>query len=599
MAHFRCPTFNSLNSHMPNMSPLTLASHIKTSRSSSISPLQASSTAYTLLPQSCLDDNSDFQSNARVETMESSFGSGLHLAGLGITQPQSHTKADSSGLRNTLVEHKYRLITQHNGLQSRVGDELPLLQDELGCLYEHQMTPSWSFSSLMSGTASETVIPTCPLGQDAALQYPGLGISAEMAFDSIAAASGMPADLLAAQLSATADLALRYMERESLSSFTSLVNSASTSEASLLDELLEDQDQQLSWPVLLDYRGDTTPGPEFKRYTESWMEPPLGINPAEITTGALHNSDVLLEHQDLYLPSDAGPSRFSSHYSLNEFFPPMEEIVNDDHCALSSGIPVNPRGVMASENIAYYDFLLPTKLESNSDYEFSEDGHFSKSSSPFPSPRKKKRGPTSKGSKKPTVRPTEAISFHPAPVKLEGPLLDLNLGTPVLNAHKGVDLEDLKAKAERYRHRNPGRMYDNSWLVSFAGKLSNRGELVKEFRCYVHGCSQTNKRRDHILIHVGSHLDQRPFGCSFCPSQFLRKNECKRHELSHSGTKPYVCTICPDTAFVRQDLLKRHTTRTHGVTTARKRKGRGSKGQEKENIGAHPSKRVKRECNTE
>ena len=91
--------------------------------------------------------------------------------------------------------------------------------------------------------------------------------------------------------------------------------------------------------------------------------------------------------------------------------------------------------------------------------------------------------------------------------------LPVNLGTPVLDAHRGVELEELKAKAERYRLRNQGRDYDKRWLISFAGKLSMRGELIEEFRCYITGCGQINKRRDHILIHVGAHLDQRPFKC--------------------------------------------------------------------------------------
>ena len=91
--------------------------------------------------------------------------------------------------------------------------------------------------------------------------------------------------------------------------------------------------------------------------------------------------------------------------------------------------------------------------------------------------------------------------------------LPVNLGTPVLDAHRGIELEELKSKAERYRLRNQGRDYDKRWLISFAGKLSMRGELMEEFRCYISGCGQINKRRDHILIHVGAHLDQRPFKC--------------------------------------------------------------------------------------
>ncbi|KIM45889.1 hypothetical protein M413DRAFT_440940 [Hebeloma cylindrosporum] len=144
--------------------------------------------------------------------------------------------------------------------------------------------------------------------------------------------------------------------------------------------------------------------------------------------------------------------------------------------------------------------------------------------------------------------------------------IPINLGTPVFDAHRGVDIEELKAKAERYRLRNQGRDYDKRWLISFAGKLSVRGELLEEFRCYVAGCKQVNKRRDHILIHVGAHLDQRPFKCFHCSSRFLRRNECKRHELSHSGIRPFSCHLCSlATTFVRQDLLKRHMKRTHRI----------------------------------
>jgi len=95
----------------------------------------------------------------------------------------------------------------------------------------------------------------------------------------------------------------------------------------------------------------------------------------------------------------------------------------------------------------------------------------------------------------------------------ESTLLPINLGTPVFDAHRGIEIEVLKEKGERYRLRNQGRDYDKRWLISFAGKLSPKGEHMDEFRCYIKGCKQTNKRRDHILIHVGAHLDQRPFKC--------------------------------------------------------------------------------------
>ena len=86
--------------------------------------------------------------------------------------------------------------------------------------------------------------------------------------------------------------------------------------------------------------------------------------------------------------------------------------------------------------------------------------------------------------------------------------------SPVLNAHLGIDLEKLVDKANKYRTRFPGRPIDKKWLMAYAGKLTERGELLDDYRCYVNGCTQKNKRRDHILVHVGSHVDQRLFVCS-------------------------------------------------------------------------------------
>lgn len=85
--------------------------------------------------------------------------------------------------------------------------------------------------------------------------------------------------------------------------------------------------------------------------------------------------------------------------------------------------------------------------------------------------------------------------------------------SPVLNAHEGVELHDLRSRAESFRQMNPGYELDKAFLQAFAGRLSERGELIPEFRCYVKGCSQTNKRRDHVLVHVGSHVEHRPFRC--------------------------------------------------------------------------------------
>ncbi|KAF9246997.1 hypothetical protein BU15DRAFT_39373, partial [Melanogaster broomeanus] len=139
---------------------------------------------------------------------------------------------------------------------------------------------------------------------------------------------------------------------------------------------------------------------------------------------------------------------------------------------------------------------------------------------------------------------------------------DLAHSSPILNAHLGIELNELASRAERFRTRNPGRVIDREWLSHFAGKLSGRGELLGDFRCYIIDCDQRNKRRDHMLVHVGSHIGERPFACSVCSLRFFRKNEWKRHEASHTGYRPYSCDICGQT-FVRKDLVNRHVKRTH------------------------------------
>ncbi|TBU64000.1 hypothetical protein BD310DRAFT_807712 [Dichomitus squalens] len=171
--------------------------------------------------------------------------------------------------------------------------------------------------------------------------------------------------------------------------------------------------------------------------------------------------------------------------------------------------------------------------------------------------------------------PTYAFPSAPVPQQGHAQSQFMDVPQPVLNAHVGITLEELRQRATEYRARHPSAELDKAFLQSFAGRLSSRGELLDDYRCYVVGCGQRNKRRDHILVHVGSHVEHRPWACQHCGMKFLRKNECKRHESSHEGRKPYSCEICApfqERSFVRQDLLKRHLRVSHGVHgTARKK----------------------------
>jgi hypothetical protein len=93
----------------------------------------------------------------------------------------------------------------------------------------------------------------------------------------------------------------------------------------------------------------------------------------------------------------------------------------------------------------------------------------------------------------------------------EGPLVSPD--TPVYNVHEGISEYDLQRRANRYRRRYPGRSLDRHWLLKYAGKLNKDGKAIEDYRCYISGCAQVNKRRDHIIVHICSHANERPFAC--------------------------------------------------------------------------------------
>src|SRR6266404_1886206 len=85
--------------------------------------------------------------------------------------------------------------------------------------------------------------------------------------------------------------------------------------------------------------------------------------------------------------------------------------------------------------------------------------------------------------------------------------------TPMFNMHQGINEYDLQRRANRYRRRYPGKSLDHHWLSRYAGKLNKDGKAIEQYRCYISGCAQINKRRDHIIVHICSHVNERPFAC--------------------------------------------------------------------------------------
>ena len=317
-----------------------------------------------------------------------------------------------------------------------------------------------------------------------------------LSLEELSAATGLSVADFAAQISATAEATLRNMAR---------------------DGLCCDEPKREDANDPLDFQSN------FSELTPSfWMAPnplllPMGENLHNIS--AWNNTCHGVNPAEILPVQSPPPLQFSLPSPCHSFL----DIWGGEDNLTQLACDVQSFATRAVE--AEPELVIPYRAsQPNRQLTDDEQSLFQSPSSSEYSPSLRlsgaKRTLASRSSRRRVVRSRvreDPVFQTPEPVSHcdESTLPPINLGTPVLDAHRGIDIEVLKAKAERYRLRNQGRDYDKRWLISFAGKLSPRGELVDEFRCYITGCKQTNKRRDHILIHVGAHLDQRPFKCIY------------------------------------------------------------------------------------
>lgn len=246
----------------------------------------------------------------------------------------------------------------------------------------------------------------------------------------------------------------------------------------------------------------------FLRYPRD--SPVIGINPGAIMyqqTQPEPLCPVPPETPNFGL-ADAEDLEVKQPLSLLELVHPIEEE------PLGSPIPLTAQVLRAHEEsiLAYtkesdYEPSLSPSAESSNESAFIPT--FSRRKVRTRSTKVQGRQSIQRVLASPYIVPSDPIVG--APVTADFPI---HYGTPVLDAHRGIELNELKAKAGRYRERNKGIEYDKKWLLSFAGKLTSEGLMTEEYRCYIVGCNQLNRRRDHILIHVGGHLGQRPFACT-------------------------------------------------------------------------------------
>ena len=543
-------------------------------------------------------DEHEFQSN-RLDSGYLSSNAAPSLSGLGIRNLDLSKDLESKGYfqDNPPVSHaQVSYGRRHRRRTPRVGSTYDILNESMDSVMKPldntlSMPSTWSFSSVIKAAelAADEAVHEMESTLSLDLGIGDLGTTSifldtedqiSWASEKLFATPGSLVSDFIAQISANDSILIQqYLDQAAQIHMDDGQQSQTTynfQEEQLITSAATYPIPELSLPLAVD----------VDMHNANFNNPCIGVNPADILPALLSPTSL---------------SNVPQYYSyLNDSLSTIEPTVDGDFFRQDNVADMEHPGFQAELEVMCqisHDIVLPALVctDSKASKQASDDEHsvfHSPASSDYsPSPVLK---PTSiKGNKRHRIVRTkfeEESDFNYSENyddrhQNQGLDLPVDLGTPVLDAHRGIELEELKAKAERYRLRNQGRDYDKRWLISFAGKLSMRGELIEEFRCYITGCGQINKRRDHILIHVGAHLDQRPFKCrhwyvlsyllssSFLSdlifyissSRFLRKNECKRHELSHTGLRPYSCHLCPfpETTFVRQDLLKRHMKRTH------------------------------------
>lgn len=80
------------------------------------------------------------------------------------------------------------------------------------------------------------------------------------------------------------------------------------------------------------------------------------------------------------------------------------------------------------------------------------------------------------------------------------------------------------------------------------------------------------------------------FQCGVCKSEYARSDHLLRHVRSHTNQRPFVCSVCAK-GFARQDLLKRHLG-----THPRDGSARSSRGSQVLTHPGRPSQRVHQAC---
>ena len=483
-----------------------------------------------LLPAGFFIGHHDFQSNHTFDSAAAMaslpFDDSMAPKGLGIQYPDPTTTSDFSftfSPSDSQVELDPDVFPSFSPrLEASYSSNGPSFRDGEGSA-NGSLQSSWSLSRLFSemqhtGGSGNTSLH----GSDQFSTNPSLTLDSnttdDISLESLSAAAGLSIEEFTNKITEGAKLALEQAAAEFAPVPPPLVGHPPVALAHVNRFL-----PSVPGPSTMDlppFSGI----PELDMYGlggESWFPSCLGINPADVMPAPSmpSTSNSLTDMFGLL----GNPLQLDETSVVN--FPPLTDLMYPGTSTppaqvIGLGHPQvlrsTPTGREDGDGLSDYE---PPPFLSPSSSEYSPSMGSGRPYHTRGSRVKKRKAPFQgldtnlDGGQSSSCAQTHAM---PVPVQIQGiaQLPPIDLGSPVFDAHRGIDIEDLKARAERYRLRNQGREYDKRWLLSYAGKLSSKGELLEEFRCYVTGCQQVNKRRDHILIHVGAHLDQRPFKCA-------------------------------------------------------------------------------------
>jgi len=546
MKHTRCPTFNNYIPTQPTLASQPSKTSILSHSPFSLSPVWSWGRPSLLMDHDL--EAHDFQSNAKFKSnRRSDSGFEKSLTGLGIryadatslSTPNFDERADpfhvcvpspqirSFGTHHPNISHSVHMDSMFD--VASVQDLSVEVPRPHPYVFEPELPMSWSSSSVSSApkcTLDSAIMAalatTDDVNADLNLEYPPLDYPSSWSFDSLSAASGCSVNTIATQLSAVASELVQNIQSDLRSSWSQDMCTNEGSGSGAQTEALTNPD-----PVFLIISPDmVAPIADINMYdmTSPSQESSIGINPA----------DIMAESFDSPFPPACSTTLHSFNSPDIPSLDPLNTMVapEDDEqpflpMVVDDAIVKQEHHLASSEDDALYHVF---EFGYNDDYvqmsEYEPTPHLPNlpsptSPSPIPSPR---QGQTMSQSKKTSRNNCQketvsgrvaSIKVDVSPIKVEDDGPAFITETPVLDAHHGIELSELKARATKYRLRNPGEEIDNTWLLSFAGKLSARGEMLDEYRCYVVGCHQKNKRRDHIVVHVGGHLDRRPFKCLY------------------------------------------------------------------------------------